>query len=126
MNKSVYAIVAGEYIKFGVAANPKKRLAFLQANCPLVAKLASVLGPTDSKLAYELEWVIHRACQRFHVRGEWFRMAPRTMAARDLIAKLRPEEAWCTFSAWASTELRMAIEGSQERTSKSFDSGMPR
>ena len=78
----LYAISAeGQFIKFGIAKNPDKRLDQLQVGSPFELKLiAHVLTP-DAATAVGLEKLVHAALGRFHARGEWFFSCPRTLAA---------------------------------------------
>jgi len=77
----VYAINDGHNVKIGYAVNPRKRLADLQVASPSLLKLESQIECENSATARKVERDLHRACRRFHIRGEWFE--PEAMVAFD-------------------------------------------
>ncbi len=83
---SVYAISAGgQFIKFGNAKNPSKRLDELQVGSPFQLKLLGFVPTPDIATAVRLEKLVHKALVRFYVRGEWFQSCPRTLAAAEFM-----------------------------------------
>ena len=77
----IYAIGDAEarFIKFGLAANPKARLAGIQTGSPLDLRLLATLCVGSRRNAFNFEYALHRAAGRFHIRGEWFFSCPRTL-----------------------------------------------
>lgn len=86
MAVGVYVICCNkDYIKIGIAAEPRKRMAYLQTGCPYQLSMLRVFIPEDAKQA---EAALHSALSRYHVRGEWFK-APdsvrRTLLEADTV-----------------------------------------
>jgi len=70
----VYAISDGAFVKIGLAVNPKKRLGDLQVASPSVLKIEATIECSRYSGASKLEKQLHRACRKYHIRGEWFEM----------------------------------------------------
>ena len=71
----LYAISNGKEIKLGMSTDITKRLRTLQTSSPseltLLWKYYIANTPKD---AIKIERMLHRACKKFHIRGEWFTM----------------------------------------------------
>lgn len=77
----LYSISADrQFIKFGFASRPKARLIELQVGSPLKLELLATIDALDQSNAARLESLIHTAAIRYHVRGEWFKSCPKTLA----------------------------------------------
>lgn len=70
----VYAISDGAFVKIGLAVDPVKRLADLQVASPSILKLEAKIECFRYSHASKLEKQLHRACKKYHIRGEWFDM----------------------------------------------------
>lgn len=70
----VYAISDGACVKIGRAIDPQKRLADLQVANPSRLKLEAKIECPRFGDASRLEKKLHRACERYHIRGEWFEL----------------------------------------------------
>lgn len=70
----VYAITDGAFLKIGLALDPSKRMAELQVASPSFLEVMETIECQRYGDASRLEKKIHRACKKFHVRGEWFEM----------------------------------------------------
>ena len=83
----IYAMRAGEFIKFGWAKNVETRRLQLQTGCPTeIEVLASVGWPRNYEKA------IHAMHRESRTHGEWFEMNDATMATvRQMLAN-NPEE----------------------------------
>lgn len=72
----LYAISNGDQIKLGMSADVNKRLKAMQTASPaelvLLWKYYIANTPAD---AIKIEKMLHRACKKFHIRGEWFERA---------------------------------------------------
>jgi hypothetical protein len=72
----VYAIVAGDWVKFGRSVSPKNRMSDMQTSCPLPMELrASFSGSKD------LEGALHARFKDYRVIGEWFHLNSETEQA---------------------------------------------
>jgi hypothetical protein len=58
-------------VKCGVGADPRARLASLQAGSPTTLKLIAEIDGDGSK-----ERLIHRRLDQWHIHGEWFHYVP--------------------------------------------------
>jgi hypothetical protein len=65
----LYLIACHDFVKVGVALDPKARLIQLQVGCPYELKLLAQ-WPSDHAAADEAR--LHELWKRFEVRGEWF------------------------------------------------------
>jgi Meiotically up-regulated gene 113 len=102
----LYAISSdSRYIKFGVAGRPIKRLIELQIGSPQDLKLLGEIFAYDSEPAFELERIVHRALEAYHVRGEWFQMVPKTLALVDLMNTRRYAEFRSLVLGWCTTNV---------------------
>ena len=72
-----------EYVKVGVAFDPKARLVELQVGCPLKLVLVGVIPDSG----YKLEKEIHINLSEDNERGEWFRISDRML---PWLKKLEP------------------------------------
>ena len=77
----LYFIRSGQYVKIGVSANPRGRIASIQTGNPDPIEVLGVV-PGDRELEKEL----HREFAPLHHRGEWFRDDPAIHAASDRLA----------------------------------------
>jgi len=66
--KQIYFILAGEFVKIGIAKNPKKRLRDLQTANPVKLNLLYTI-PGDETL----EKTLHLIFDEYRESGEWFR-----------------------------------------------------
>lgn len=67
----IYAIQSGEFVKFGLAVEPERRLTLMQIGNPVELVLLRV-WPSLQPLADEE--CLHAEFERFRVRGEWFKL----------------------------------------------------
>jgi hypothetical protein len=72
---NLYAILCGNFVKFGVAANVKSRLGNLRTSNPYPLELLASI-PCSSGL----EWLVHEYLREDVERGEWFKKSPRSKA----------------------------------------------
>lgn len=77
---NLYAIKAGDFVKFGVAFDVMSRLSNLQTGCPLEMKLIGYVEAVPWA-----ESAVHSYAQEEHVRGEWFRYAGRAQEISEVI-----------------------------------------
>jgi len=68
-------------VKVGYSKNPSKRLKALQTSSPSTLKL---LATKEGN--YTTESKFHKAYQKDHIRGEWYRLSPQIMEDWDLKA----------------------------------------
>jgi len=78
----IYAIRAGEAIKFGVAKNPAQRLKELQTGCPHKLELVAVMD-----LPHENERLMHEYLSEHRLVGEWF-------APGDKVSEVLSDPRW--------------------------------
>lgn len=98
----LYAISSdNRYIKFGVGGRPIKRLIDLQVGSPHDLKLLAEIFAYTSECAHELERVTHSALEKYHVRGEWFQMVPKTLALVELMKTRKYPEFRSLVCNWA-------------------------
>ena len=71
MRQQVYVLSAGEYVKIGVSAEPKKRVKEIQTGCPLPVKLEATI---ETGLPLETEVLVHEELKDCRACGEWFRL----------------------------------------------------
>ena len=69
----VYVIEAGDYVKVGIAADLKTRLAVCQTHCPLSCRVVFCSEKILRPRARELEILCQEHLIGNHVHGEWFR-----------------------------------------------------
>jgi hypothetical protein len=72
------------YVKIGVAENPKKRLSTLACGNPMPLDLVFSVTTKESALSFEDEWIekeIHEELAPFQVRGEWFDLTEAQVAS---------------------------------------------
>lgn len=100
-NIRIYAMGCSGHIKFGISNSPKQRLSTLQVAVPFEVKLLSQSAPMERDHALSLERVIHGSLAQYHARGEWFRSAPKTLAAVELLREKQPNDLLSLFAAWA-------------------------
>lgn len=67
----LYVIQCHEFIKIGIADNPKRRLGELQVGCPYKLTLIRCFA---SKTPRADERRLHELLRKHHERGEWFRL----------------------------------------------------
>ncbi len=101
----LYAISNGEQVKLGMSSDVNKRLKSLQTSSPselsLLWKYYIANTPKD---AVKIEKMLHRACSKFHVRGEWF-----SMGCIDIVNSFNPNKKHCAkwdFATLISIEPR--------------------
>lgn len=71
----IYALRCGDYVKFGVALNMRKRMDNYRTHNPEGVKLLGYhLGPMS------IERKIHKALEADHHQGEWFKATDRALA----------------------------------------------
>tara|TARA_R110000850_G_scaffold117374_1_gene233759 strand:- start:160 stop:864 length:705 start_codon:yes stop_codon:yes gene_type:complete len=71
----LYAISNGQEVKLGMSSNVNGRLNTLQTSSPSkLSLLWKYYIANTSKDAIKIEKMLHRACNEFHIRGEWFTM----------------------------------------------------
>lgn len=83
----VYAVedLGGKYVKIGYAKNVRARFSGIATGCPLeLAVRACLAVPVGREKEYEN--VVHAACSRYHIRGEWFTLSKHT---RSVVASMR-------------------------------------
>lgn len=96
----VYAIGRDEeFVKFGVATDPKKRLAGIMTGCPVDVEILSAMHCGARATAFELERLIHAAMNKHYLRGEWFKWHTHTA---QVVARLKSHD---------SRELRSFLNG---------------
>ena len=82
----VYFIHGGEYVKIGIAFNPKKRLTELQTSNPFSLILLRAFKVMDARA---IERSLHSHYAASCVRGEWFKLSDkdieRIMSARSIV-----------------------------------------
>jgi|GEM_PF-3493394 len=66
--KQIYFISSGEFIKIGIANNPKQRLRDLQTASPVKLKIIYTIPGTEN-----LEKILHEIFNEYRECGEWFR-----------------------------------------------------
>ena len=67
----LYIIQSKEYLKIGIANNPRKRLRTLQTGNPHKLKILNKYYCIRN--ANEIEKKVHYLLKPYHVRGEWFK-----------------------------------------------------
>ena len=78
----VYIIAAGDYVKIGISADPRRRLKDMSTGMAEKPHLlASKAFPTGA-MARTIERRMHWHFREFRERGEWFRISPATAWAR--------------------------------------------
>jgi hypothetical protein len=63
------------YVKIGIAENPKKRLSTLASGNPMPLELVFSVATKEGAFSFEDEQVekeVHEELAGYHVRGEWF------------------------------------------------------
>lgn len=87
----LYAVSDGDQLKIGFSSNIGKRINSMQTGHPkiLVCKWKFYVGRTTQE-ARSAEKLLHRACKKYKVRGEWF-----SMEAMPVIEAFKPKEASC-------------------------------
>ena len=105
----LYAISNGEQIKLGMSSNIKKRIESLQTSCPteLVLLWKYYIANTAGE-AIKIEKQLHRACKKFHIRGEWF-----SRDCIEIVNKFNPNKKHC--AKWECAKL---ITVDKKRTNK--------
>ena len=85
----VYAIGDAEarFIKFGHARDPAPRLTVLQVATPMELRLLAAFLVETKWDAFNVEGLLHIASAPYHIRGEWFRSSPRTLAFVEWMRK---------------------------------------
>lgn len=79
----LYAISDGRYVKLGYSCNPRSRLKAMQTGHPEPLELVWTLEAGDSEAeASVLERKLHRYCDDFQRRSEWF-----DLGCMDLVRK---------------------------------------
>jgi len=66
--KQIYFISTGEFVKIGIANNPKQRLRDLQTASPVKLKIIYTIPGTEN-----LEKILHNIFDEYRECGEWFR-----------------------------------------------------
>ena len=74
----VYVVHAGDLLKVGMTNDVDKRVAAIQAHCPIPIELVRVI---ETKHAARLEKCLHHDLADFRAHGEWFTDADRLLAA---------------------------------------------
>jgi hypothetical protein len=87
----VYAISDGDNIKIGMSNNVPARLKALQTSNSkeLIVVWKYYVGNT-AKDAIKIERMLHRACRKYLIRGEWF-----SMDCIDIINSFNPNKKHC-------------------------------
>lgn len=86
----VYAIGRDEeFVKFGIAHDPKKRLSAIMVGCPVDVFILSAMEVDSRVVALEIERLVHKAMNKHYLRGEWFRWHDHTA---QVVARLRSHD----------------------------------
>lgn len=113
-----------KFIKFGVSSNPIDRLKHVQMCSPFLITPLSFSGLLDRVAAYELERLTHIALADFHVRLEWFKCCPKTIAFAKLMKNQSAERLYEIVSGWAAHDDRYsALKAGHMRTIHTIASG---
>jgi hypothetical protein len=64
----VYAVESGDAVKIGWAKDPVRRLSELRVGSPVLLRLVGVMKADRMR-----EKEIHAACDKWRIRGEWFK-----------------------------------------------------
>lgn len=67
----VYLITCGEFTKIGLATDPERRLANMQAGNPYEMKIAKIWHTLTPQIDEEC---LHAQFEAYRIRGEWFRL----------------------------------------------------
>lgn len=62
-------------VKIGVANKPNKRLKTFQTGNHEELIILRVIKLSNRSSAFELESTLHKKFQKYHIRGEWFRLS---------------------------------------------------
>ncbi len=73
----IYLIACHDFVKVGIADNPKFRLGSLQVGCPYDLKMLATFRVSN---CMEAEARLHAIWKRYEIRGEWFRVPPSELA----------------------------------------------
>lgn len=73
----VYLIICGEFTKIGLATDPEKRLAQMQAGNPHPMTIAKVWHTLTPALDGEC---LHAQYEAQRIRGDWFSLTPSQLA----------------------------------------------
>lgn len=63
-------------VKIGIAKNPEKRLKTFQTAHYEKLIILKVVSVSNRTLAFQLETALHQKFQKYHIRGEWFKLTP--------------------------------------------------
>lgn len=63
-------------VKIGIANNPQKRLKTFQTAHYEKLIILKVVKVTNRTSAFQLESALHQKFQKYHIRGEWFKLTP--------------------------------------------------
>lgn len=85
----VYAIECAGFVKIGIAADTRTRLAALKLNCPLDMALLGRRKFASRQSAIDAERATHAALAGQRHKGEWFAMAP--LNPLDVLVRLYPD-----------------------------------
>lgn len=84
----IYAISNGKQVKLGMSNNPETRLKSLQTSSPEALILVWKYYVANSSIeAAKIEKMLHRACKKHHIRGEWF-----DIACMDIVNSFNPNK----------------------------------
>lgn len=81
----VYFIECGEFVKIGYSANPELRLAALRSSSPHRMRLIGTM-----KGDHEVEGRLHRTCNIYHHKGEWFKKTAGLVSYINWLLSLEP------------------------------------
>lgn len=77
--------------KFGVSADPARRVSNLQVGCPFELSVIYKVAFPDASAAYNAEQIFLRSWLDRHMRGEWFNVT--AAEAIGVLNKIAKEEA---------------------------------
>ncbi len=63
-------------VKIGITNNPQKRLKTFQTAHYEKLIILKVVKVSNRMLAFQLETALHKKFQKYHIRGEWFKLTP--------------------------------------------------
>jgi len=108
---SVYVMTCGKWLKIGVAADVSRRLATLQANCPMPIAVDMQKVFPSRLYAIMAEMEAHRLLANYRIHGEWFTAKPH-IARRAVRAVYAAADSLMRFhddKAAANDNIRRAI-----------------
>ena len=79
-------------MKFGVAKSAASRRNQMQVGAMEKLKVIAETPAMPRHHAFELEWLVHRTLGKYHLRGEWFSICPKTLGVAQLLQAKTPKE----------------------------------